>query len=945
MGFAAGRCLSDEDVACILEGGPRPLGLDAHLDRCEACFSLLAVSARETAASDPAQPARIADRYQLRDVLGEGGMGRVLLAHDSVLDRSVALKIVRSEVFGVANLERARDRMKEEARLMAGITHPNIVHVYDVGEASGGIFIAMEYVHGMSLDVWIRRESPSEAAIINAFGGAARGLAAAHALGIVHRDVKPSNLLIDDAHHVRVTDFGLARAIATADTPPLMSSGLSGTVGYMAPEQARGGAVSPAVDQYALGLAALGALAPGAPIVVDDVRAALQDPARPWPTPCFEGAPRRAVPTLRRATALDPADRFPTIESFAVALEACSRGPRGLLPMAVMLGVSVVGIALAPTPAANPCDQIDREIDVHWNAATREGLTASLAEARQPDAFVNAVVEALDRHAATWRTAAPQVCALARSRGPVSGAPRMACLDGRREALATYIESLSTPNAQVLDRAPSALAHWNVLDCMRSAPVGPDLASLDQAEARQLDRAMALFRMGRLEDAEHTLPETSADDPSLLRARSAVVRGSIARERNEPGRAQEFYFAALLDALRLDDPMTEIQARLGLADTDLTLEGQTQRARAELQQATTLLAQHEHPDLQRDAALLWVDVFMLEDKPRRALEHLEARFSLDDAQAPLDPPTLEAMSRRVGLLVAVGRYADAVESGRATADRTLQTLGDLHPMLARAKTELSIALVHVGALDAALDQAQQAVTLLGTASSADTFVRGLGDALNALGMTHWRREELDDARRAFERSLASTDPRSPGYGITLDNLGTVLLHRGEVEAAEMVHRRAIEVLSAVRGQDNFEVALAYNNLGEALFQQQRYSEAYDAFSDGLRRNERARGLEHPENAAMLMGLGKALMKRQRYADAVAPLRRAVAIREAHPQDRQFLGVTRYALAIALWRGSGDVAEATVLVHKSAADFEAADLPTGDLERARTWLAAHAGKTQ
>lgn len=948
MGFAAERCLSDEDVASILEGGPRPPELDAHLDRCETCFSLLAASARETVAAELDQPTRIADRYELRDVLGEGGMGRVLLAHDSILDRSVALKIVRSEVFGAANLERARDRMKDEARLMAGVTHPNIVHVYDVGEASGGIFIAMEYVRGTSLDVWIRQESPDEAAIINAFGGAARGLAAAHALGIVHRDVKPSNLLIDDANHVRVTDFGLARAIATADTQPPMSSGLSGTVGYLAPEQARGGAVSPAVDQYALGLAALGALAPGPPIVVDDVRAALQDPARPWPTPCFEGAPRRVVPTLRRATALDPADRFPTIESFADALEACARGQRGMLPMAVMLGVSLLGIALAPAPEPNPCDQIEHEIDVHWNATTRAALTGSLEEARQPPEFISAVVEALDQHATSWRSAAPQVCALARSRGPVSGRPRMACLDGRREALATYIESLSTPNARVLDRAPNALARWSVLDCMSSAPVGPELASLTQTEARQLDRAVALFQMGRLEDAEHTLPETVADEPdasALLRARSAIVRGRIAQERNEPARAQESYFAALLDALRLDDPTTEIQARLGLADTNLTLEGQTRRARAELQQATTLLAQHEHPGLQRDAALLWVDVFMLEDKPHRALEHLEHRFALDNFEAPLDPPTLEAMSRRVGLLVAVGRYADAVESGHETAARTATALGPLHPMLARAKTELSIALVHVGDLDAALEQAQQAVTLLNSAPSADTFVRGLGDALNALGMTHWRREELDDARHAFERSLASTNPRSPGYGITLDNLGTVLLHHGDVEAAETVHRRAIEVMSAVRGQDNFEVALAYNNLGEALFQQQRYDEAHEAFSEGLRRNERARGLDHPENAAMLMGLGKALMKRQRYADAVAPLRRAVAIREAHPQDRQFLGVTRYALAIALWRGSGDVAEATVLVHKSAADFEAADLPTGDLERARTWLAAHGGKTQ
>lgn len=943
MSVAPQDCLSDDDVASILEGGQRPPELDAHLDGCEACFSLLAASARQQPTRDTANDtARVADRYELRDVLGEGGMGRVLLAHDTTLDRAVALKIVRSEVFGASNLERARDRMKEEARLMAGVTHPNIVHVYDVGEASGGIFIAMEYVRGASVDAWIREQTPDEAAIISAFCGAARGLAAAHACGVVHRDVKPSNLLIDEASHVRVTDFGLARAIATGDTESVMSSGHSGTLGYMAPEQARGGTVSPAVDQYALGLAALGALCGHAPISVDGVRAALEDHERPWPEPAFEGAPRRVVPILRRATALDPSNRFPTIGAFADALEASGQGPRWVLPAAVALGVSLAALALSPTPEPNPCEQIAREVDVHWNEASRSRIAARLTRAEQPPVFIKGILDTLDRHAASWRTAAPEVCALARRRGPLSAAPRMACLDGRREALATYIESLSTPDAGVLDRAPKALASWSVSECTNAIPVGRDRASLTDGDARRLSRAVALFRMGHLHRAEQGLPRLVSDAPSLLEARSALVHGWIARERNDPDRAQTHYFTALLASLTLDDPATQIQARLGLADMDLMLAGQTQRAQAELEQATTLLAQHEDTNLQRDAALLWVDVFMLEEQPIRALEHLDTWFSPAASDAPVDPVTLEAMIRRVGLLVAVGRYAAAETHGHTTAALVLETLGAKHPLLAEAKTELAIALASSGKLDAALEQAKLAVELLDATGPQDTFVRGLGDALNALGMTHWRRQELDDARRAFERSMTSSDPRSPGYGITLDNLGTVLLHSGELESAERIHRRAIEMMSAVRGEENFEVALAYNNLGEVLYQQERYEDAHDAFAQGLRRNERARGLEHPDNAAMLMGIGKTFMKRKRYGDAVPLLRRAVRLREAHSQDRQLLGVMRYALAIAVQRGPGDLPEATDLVTRAAADFEAADLPTGDLERAQAWLLEHEG---
>ena len=187
-------------------------------------------------------------RYTLIDRLGAGAMGVVYRAEDGDLGRLVALKLLHRPD------DLLTDRLIREARAMAQVNHPNVVAVYDVGIADGTTYIAMELVEGMSLRLW-QQQRRSAAEIVAAYIAAGRGLAAAHAAGIVHRDFKPDNCLVGSDGRTRVTDFGLAAARASGAPPPsqidLTSTGsVLGTPAYMAPEQFTGGNVDPRTDQF-----------------------------------------------------------------------------------------------------------------------------------------------------------------------------------------------------------------------------------------------------------------------------------------------------------------------------------------------------------------------------------------------------------------------------------------------------------------------------------------------------------------------------------------------------------------------------------------------------------------------------------------------------------------------------------------------------------------------
>src|SRR5260370_29460485 len=190
-------------------------------------------------------------RYEIRAKIGEGGMGEVYLAEDTRLHRKVALKILPADL--ASNQDRMR-RFEQEATAAAALNHPNIAHIYEIGESDGTNFIAMEYIEGATLREKIHRERTELKKLLRFLQHAADGLAKAHAAGIVHRDLKPDNIMITRDGHAKILDFGLAKLIeqtpmpggdssevATAVMPQHSIPGtVMGTIGYMSPEQAQG---------------------------------------------------------------------------------------------------------------------------------------------------------------------------------------------------------------------------------------------------------------------------------------------------------------------------------------------------------------------------------------------------------------------------------------------------------------------------------------------------------------------------------------------------------------------------------------------------------------------------------------------------------------------------------------------------------------------------------
>jgi eukaryotic-like serine/threonine-protein kinase len=277
------HCLNDETMAAIADG---TLGADArlvaigHVEYCDDCRRVLShllsrsPGDASTMSSDdgpPAPRAAIAPgeaigRYVVQDCIGSGSMGIVYTARDPDLGRKVAVKVLRSDP-GAASSQGARLRLQREAQAMAQLSHPNVVAIYDVGVHGDDVFFAMELIKGGTLTEWLRRSPRSWRDVVAAFRRAGAGLAAAHAVGLIHRDFKPDNVLVGDDGRVCVTDFGLARPLALPArvSAPTLATGVVdsmtrtgavvGTPAYMAPEQLEGAAADARADLFSFSVA------------------------------------------------------------------------------------------------------------------------------------------------------------------------------------------------------------------------------------------------------------------------------------------------------------------------------------------------------------------------------------------------------------------------------------------------------------------------------------------------------------------------------------------------------------------------------------------------------------------------------------------------------------------------------------------------------------------
>src|SRR3954468_17916324 len=253
----------------------------------------------------------LADRYELREVVGAGGVARVHRAVDHHLERDVAIKVLDDEQARSADPS-GRDRFLREARSAARLHHPHLVTIYDAGEDAGELFLVMELVDGQSLAALIAQRAPLP--IDEAVSIATQvldGLSAVHADGVIHRDVKPANVLVDRNGNVRLTDFGIAKRLDEIEQSLTSSGMVVGTPTYLAPEQAVGGRLSMATDIYLVGVVLYEMLTGTRPTGPD------VDPSRVRPD-----VPPHVAAAVVRATDVEPRRRFGSAEEMIAALRA-----------------------------------------------------------------------------------------------------------------------------------------------------------------------------------------------------------------------------------------------------------------------------------------------------------------------------------------------------------------------------------------------------------------------------------------------------------------------------------------------------------------------------------------------------------------------------------------------------------------------------------------------
>jgi len=477
-------------------------------------------------------------RYQLLEIAGAGGMGLVWGAWDPELERRVALKLVRSSSAG------SRDRMQREGQVLAQLSHPNIVPIFDVGIVDDQVYLVMEWIHGETLRAFSDRTT-DRAALLDVYRQAGEGLAAAHRAGVVHRDFKPDNAIVGDDGRVRVLDFGLA----LRDDDELGSPAVAGTPRYMPPEQSRGGEVSAAGDQYAFCVS---------------LREAMTR---------LGAVPGWIAAIVERGTDADPAKRFESLEALLDDLRRDPARRRRRLLLGVGAFVAALGAFAigrtgrdAAAPAVEMCSGATAEIATSWGPPRRAAVVANLGKLA-PVGEPERVARQVDDYAAAWAAEHRSAC-LANERAELTPAlyqERLRCLARARSQLATLGELLAAVTADGLDDALRAARSLpNVSACADDPGVEPPAAAIRErvdAVERAIGRALVLaiaHQPDAVELANRAARDAAATGyaPAIARAELAAGRAVLAAREDATGR----FDLAMHSALRASDDVTAVEA-------------------------------------------------------------------------------------------------------------------------------------------------------------------------------------------------------------------------------------------------------------------------------------------------------------------------------------------------------------------------------------------------
>ncbi|MGO8994049.1 MAG: serine/threonine-protein kinase, partial [Polyangiaceae bacterium] len=790
------------------------------------------------------------DRYLILRRLGRGGMGVVYLSLDVDLERRIAIKVLRPQAAHGISVDDARARLLREAQAMAKVSHANVVTVFDVGTIGDEVFIAMEYMHGSTLRQWRAGGGRSKKEIVAAYVQAGRGLEAAHAAGIFHRDFKPDNAIIDARGRVKVFDFGLARLERSADgdaepgeagsrdgvtrtaendtalpgDPPSLSSPLTregrivGTPEYMAPEQLTGVAATARSDQFSFCVALYEALYGVRPFVARSNAERLQAirGGRLAEPPTKERVPVAIRRALVRGLHAAPEKRFETMGELLGALERASAPPRWLGASAVgVVLLATIGLAAARSSTPGPCRGAPDAIAPAWSAARADQVERAFAatgNVRAKEAFAH-MRPLLDRYAGAWVAAQTDACLATRVRGVQSDEAldlRTACLGQRAQELRATVDLFTHADARMVDDAVLAASHLDpVAACddvaaLRATYAPPKDAS-ERRSVEELRRRLAeldaLFLAGRYEQAEPLANALSADAARVgyapVHAEVELRRGRIlgVLDRSDASGVLE---GAALEADGAADDATAAEAWVKLAD----LAGN----------------RYAHDDAARYARLADAKIRRLRRGEELRVKLLEAeswdaykRGATADALALAREALALAERASVGadlILIARSRVADAlwdkgeIEDALATYQALhadyVALLGETHPASLRSLTDIGEAQTELGDYDAALRTLEPLRVI---SFEREPMVGAYGRVLLAEALAGAGRHA--EAIAMFDASDAVMRERAGEGETTAENeadFARALVQSGATREAEAYANRAVGLLGRSGGR-------------------------------------------------------------------------------------------------------------------------------------------------
>ncbi len=1002
--------------------------IERHLDQCAGCFQVVGELARifeqpvdgpsenTSEVLDQTSPETLAPaggrdvawsltegsklgRYVVLSRIGAGGMGVVYAAYDPELDRKVAIKLLRGGSGGTSESiakewTEQRTRLLREAQAMAKLSHPNVITVHDVGTieadpASGPlVFLAMEFVDGTTLSVWMRERKRSWREVLHVILAAGRGLAAAHAVGLVHRDFKPDNVLLGRDGRVLVTDFGLARPAAgktdafaavtpASGTPALglaltQTGALVGTPAYMAPEQLAGMRTDAQSDQFSFCVTAYEGLygeRPFAGRVLSELITNVSEGRVRAPSREAATVPRWIRRALLRGLSVSADDRHADMQALLLAL---GRNPwrrwqqvaTFALPT-VLLGVGVLAYDTDDPPAASYCRDVRDKLAGIWDDERREAIADVFSRSTlpyAPDAWAS-VQARLDPYTELWVTSQTQAC-----RDEIEGARpaavialQMSCLDRRREAMRAFSDLLVEADAGIIERAVDAadklpgLEICGDIDALMAREVVHDGANpLDAGAAREIDAVLSRAKV--LRDAAKYAEARELAESSLARAKeigyhsaAAQALGLVASCDDLSGaldKAESEYHDALSAALASGNSEVIVAAAIGLIW--ITGDGGRPMVEADRWYAHGKGAlERLGGDVELDAELersIGI-AYLAHGDPKRAELHVRASLDIREKGQGPDHPAMGSAYGALGqLLSAQGRLAEAKAAFERAAVLVEKEYGPSHPNTAAAIDNLGAVHAENGDHEAARGYHERALEIRSVTLGADHRTNAmshhnLAGTLVRLGRID---EALVHAQRELEIFRKAHGDDHHEIAAALSNLATIERVKGDTQTAVAHLRQALAIARANFGDDNLYTASYEHNLANTLLDLDQYEEARGLVEHSLRTRETIVGPEHRRVGSSLMSLAVIRIHDGQPDEAVALAERATKMFVDGPHD-DALAESRYILARALWaRNRGDdrkLAHATV--ESLAAELRQKPFWWELAAKVEQWLGEHA----